>query len=221
MTCRVFVFVYLTTLFIILVGSPVFAAVQDLQDLGVTGETYPVVEPDILVQLRADARQHQPTREEILQKVKTYQPHNLQPLSRASRDRTFPVDMTYTFKKDIVDVKGNIIYPRGYTFNPLDYYTFHGGMVVIDGSDPDQVKWFEKSPYFNNHQARLLLSGGYAYDLVKQYKRPVFYLTDIIARRLQLAAVPAVIVQQGKKLQVREVYIPPVSREKEKGVPRE
>lgn len=205
MTCRVFV--YLTTLlFIILAGSPVLAVTKDL---GVTGETYPVVEPDILAEIKKYDRQHQPTKEEILQKVKTYQPPNLQPLPRAAQDRTFLADMTYTFKKDIVDGKGNILYPRGYTFNPLDYYSFHGGMVVIDGSDPDQLKWFEKSPYFNNHQAELLLSGGYAYDLVQQYKRPVFYLTKIIAKRLQLTVVPSVIVQQGKKLQVREVYIPP------------
>jgi len=207
--CRVFLI--LTTIIGCLAVNPAFGVIKNF---GTVGETYPVVEPDILAELRADARQHQPTREEIVQKVRTYQPRNLQPLPRATQNRTFLADMTYTFKKDIVDGKGNIIYPRGYTFNPLDYYSFHGGMVVIDGSDPDQIKWFEKSPYFNNHQARLLLSGGYAYDLVEQYKRPVFYLTKIIARRLQLAAVPAVVVQKGKKLQVREVYIPPASREK-------
>lgn len=173
------------------------------------GETYPIVEPDILVELKQQAVQRQPTKEEIVKKIKTYQPRNLQQLPRAKSDSTFLVDMTYTFEKDVVDGKGNILYPRGYTFNPLDYFLFPGGMVVIDGSDPDQIRWFKKSPYFANRQARLLISGGYAYDLVEQLKRPVFYLTDIIARRLQLTAVPAVIVQREKKLQVREVYIPP------------
>ncbi len=180
------------------------------EDLGTVGETYPIVEPDILAELKKQALRNQPTREEIVQRAKTYQPHNLQQLPRAAQDRTFPVDMTYTFKNDVLDGNGKIIYPRGYTFNPLDYYSFPGGMVVIDGSDPKQIKWFRKSPYFENHQARLLISGGYAYDLVKQFQRPVFYLTDTIAGRLQLTAVPAVVVQRGKKLQVREVYIDPI-----------
>lgn len=210
MNCKVAI----TIIIILLVLSVTQTQAMSIKNLGVMGETYPIVESDILAELKKQANQKQPTRKEILEKIKTYQPSNMQRLPGAKTNRTFLVDMTYTFEKDIVDANGNIIYPKGYTFNPLDYFSFPGGMVVIDGDDPDQIKWFKKSPYFENHQARLLLSGGYAHNLVEQFKRPVFYLTNVIAKRLQLAAVPSVIVQQGKKLQVREVYIPLAPRRK-------
>jgi hypothetical protein len=42
---------------------------------------------------------------------------------------------------------------------------------------------------------------------MKQLDRPVFYLTKTIADRLQLAAAPCVITQNGKKMMVQEVKI--------------
>ncbi len=41
-----------------------------------------------------------------------------------------------------------------------------------------------------------------------QLKRSVFYLTDEIAERLQLAAVPSLVFQKGDKLEVREIMVP-------------
>ncbi len=58
--------------------------------------------------------------------------------------------------------------------------------MVIDGADPLQIKWFKNTPYADNHQARLLLSDGYASQLIRQLKRSVFYLTSDIAERLHL-----------------------------------
>jgi len=177
------------------------------RDLGTVGATYPVIEPDILAELKARVAGNLPTREELLRRIRTYQPGNLRKLPRATENRKFLVDMTYTLDHDVKDHDGRILYPRGYTFNPLDYVSFPGGMVVIDGSDPVQVGWFRKSPYYDNHRARLLVCGGYAHELVERFKRPVYYLTDTVARRLQLAAVPSVIVQKGKKLLVREIHL--------------
>jgi hypothetical protein len=55
---------------------------------------------------------------------------------------------------------------------------------------------------------RLLLSDGYAYELINQFKRSVFYLTDEIADRLHLSAVPSLVIQKGDRLQVREFLVP-------------
>ena len=116
--------------------------------------------------------------------------------------------MNYTLKQDLVDGEGNALYPKGYTFNPLDYLSFSGGLVVIDGDDPLQIDWFKKTPYADNHRAKLLLSNGSAFELVRQLKRPVFYLTSDIAKRLQLTAVPAIVLQKEHKMLVQEVVIP-------------
>ena len=113
--------------------------------------------------------------------------------------------MTYTLEHDLRDGKGKIIYPRGFTFNPLDHVPFSGGLVIIDGDDPEQVEWFRESPYARNHRARLLLAGGYAYELSRKLQRAVYYLTDGMAKRLHLTAVPAVVVREGNRLRVREI----------------
>lgn len=193
--------------FFLFIATPSLAKIYDL---GTVGETYPVVEPDVAKDLKQKAAAlDRGNNDSLLEQIKKYQPAGLQTLPRAAADKTFLVDMAYTLDRDLVDGDGKVIYPRGYTFNPLDYISFPGGLVVLDGDDPSQIKWYKTSPYFENHQARLLLSNGYAFNLIEELQRPIFYLTDDIARRLQLTAVPSVVIQKGDKMQVQEIYVPP------------
>ena len=136
-----------------------------------------------------------------------YQPANLQALPRATKDTTTRVDLTHTLEQDLVDTQGTILYPAGFTFNPMRYVSLSGALVVIDGSDPEQVAWFKGSPYGTNRRALLLLSGGLAATLRDELGRPVAYLTEDIAQRLQLRAVPSVVMEQDQHLTVREVRI--------------
>lgn len=198
MNCKSFLI--LTTIAGCLVVNPAFGVIKNL---GTVGETYPIIEPDIIAELKENAVQHQLSREEIVQRIRTYRPHNLQHLPRAGEDKTTLVDMTYTLDRDLLDGDGKVLYPKGFTFNPLDYVPFTGGMVVLDATDPKQMKWFKNSPYFDNHLARLFITGGSAQDLVNAFKRPVFYLTEPIATRLKIEAVPAVVVPRGKNMVVR------------------
>ena len=201
MICRIFS----VLAFAVLVSGPASGAIKDL---GVVGQTYPVVEPDVVAELKEEAaKKNRLGDNEFLERMKTYQPEDIHHLPRATRDRTFLVDMTYTLDRDLLDGDGMVIYPKGFTFNPLDYVSFSGGMLVIDGNDPVQVKWFTKTPYVNNHRVRLLLSDGYAYELIRQLNRSVFYLTDEIAERLQLAVVPSLVIQKDDKLEVREIMV--------------
>ena len=136
-----------------------------------------------------------------------YQPANLQALPRAEKDTTTMVDLTHTLEQDLVDAQGTVLYPAGFTFNPLRYVSLSGALVVIDGSDPEQVAWFKGSPYGSNRRALLLLSGGLAAALRDELRRPVAYLTEDIARRLQLRAAPSVVMEHDQHLTVREVRI--------------
>ncbi len=182
------------------------AQAEVTKNLGTVGTTYPIIEPDVVEQLKERAI-HRSTSEQrqLLGQLQKYQPANMHPLPRATVDRSFPVDMTYTLEHDLRDGEGKIMYPKGFTFNPLDYVPFSGGLVIIDGDDPEQVEWFRKSPYTRNHRARLLITGGYAAELSRKLHRAVYYLTDVMAKRLQLAAVPAVVVREGSRLRVREI----------------
>lgn len=180
-----------------------------IRDLGTTGATYPVVEPDLIAELQQESIRlnEMKSTAQLLEQMKTYQPANLYKLPHATANRTFLVNLDYSVDHDVVDGEGNVLYPQGTTFNPLDYISFPGGLVVIDGKDPLQLSWFQSTPYADNQQARLLLSEGYAYELTRQLQRQVYYLTADIAKRLQLTAVPAVVVQDGRKLRVDELKI--------------
>lgn len=203
MNCKIsFLF---PTIFVVFGACPAFGVVTNL---GVIGDVYQVVEPDIAAELQQQAEQNRIDDNEFLERIKTYQPEDLHHLPRATEDRTFLVDTTYTLDHDLIDGNGKMIYPRGFTFNPLDYVSFPGGLLVIDWDDPSQIKWFRQTPYATDRRVRLLLAGGYAYKAIEQLKRSVFYLTDEIAERLQLAAAPSLILQKDNMLQVREFLVP-------------
>ena len=204
MNSEFFVFVIVTGLLAVSLTGEAQAEVT--KNLGTVGTTYPVIEPNVVKQLRERAI-HKSIEEQrrLLAHIEKYQPANMHPLPRATANRSFPVDMTYTLEHDLRDGKGKIIYPKGFTFNPLDYVPFSGGLVIIDGDDPEQVEWFRESPYARNHRARLLITGGYAAELSRKLHRTVYYLTNVMAKRLQLAAVPAVVVREGNRLRVREI----------------
>ena len=180
--------------------------------LGTVGTVYPIVEPDALAEIReAAARVNWEKvidQKKKLEMIKNFRPGKLHPLPVAKVDKTFLVDMTYTLDTDIPDGKGGVLYPKGFSFNPLEYVSLTSVLVIIDAADRYQVGWFKASPYAGDYRTRLILSGGDYYDLTEELDRPVFYLVDAVAQRLQLAAVPSVIRQQDNMLQVREVLVP-------------
>ncbi len=192
----------LSALWIITCATQVWAAHTRLEPVG---KTSPIVEQDITKELQQKATNID--LDALFNTHNRYQPANLHPLPRAATDRLFTVDLTHTLDHDIKDRQGNLLYPQGFTFKPLQYARLSGGLVVIDGSDPEQIKWFKGSPYFQNHRAILLLSGGYAAPLKQELQRPVYYLTHDIAARLQLKAAPSVVVEQDNKLTVWEVRL--------------
>jgi len=179
--------------------------------LGTVGAVYSVVEPDALAEIREAAARIDLKKaidqQKKLEMIKNFRPVDLHPLPAAEGDRFFLVDMTYTLDSDIPDGKGGVLYPKGFTFNPLDYVNLTSVLVVINAGDRRQVDWFKFSPYAEDYRTRLILSGGDYYDLSEELNRPVFYLVDTVARRLQLAAVPSIVLQQGNMLQVREVML--------------
>lgn len=192
----------LSALWIITCATQVLAAHTRLEPIG---RTSPIIEQDITKELQQKATTID--LDGLFNTHNRYQPANLHPLPRAASDRTFTVDLTHTLDQDIKDSQGNLLYPQGFTFNPLQYAGLSSGLVVIDGSDLQQVEWFKGSPYFQNHRTILLLSGGYAAEVKQKLKRSVYYLTHDIAARLQLTVAPSVVVEQDNKLTVREVRL--------------
>ena len=198
----------LSGVFISLLASPSHAAIHDL---GTFGQTYKIAEQDALEKIkervsRLDPKKV-PNRKMMEKAVQTYRP-DTPFLPRARADAVKLVDMTYTLPFDIPDGKGGILYPKGYTFNPLDYVNYEKTLVVINGDDMGQVAWFSQSDYAKDLKTMLLLTGGSYYDLGKKLDRPVFYANVDIIHRFQLEAVPSIVHQEGRYMEVKEVAIP-------------
>ena len=189
----------------LLLAGVSLAGAGEIVQLEPVGPTSAVIETDLAEALRQRAVSVDVERLRSAQA--RYQPANLQVLPRATKDTTTRVDLIHTLEQDLIDAQGTILYPAGFTFNPLRHVSLTGALVVIDGSDPEQVAWFKGSPYGPNNRALLLLSGGLAATLRDELGRPVAYLTEDIARRLQLRAVPSVVVERDNQLMIREVSL--------------
>lgn len=177
------------------------------KDLGIVGKVYPVKERDALDELesraaRVDWKKH-------LSKIKPekYRPDNAVSLPRASKTSARLVDMTYVLDMDVPDGKGGIIYPKGYSFNPLDYVPFRKIIVVINANDKDQIAWFKASDYARRYDVMLLITEGPYLDTGKSLGRPVFYADTRITSKFQLRVVPSVIRQSGRMMEVVECYV--------------
>lgn len=191
------------------IGLMVCVSSTQAKELGTFGITYRIAERDALAEIEERAKHVDWHKVLDKRKVETFQgPPDRVRLPRANRNRSFPVDMTYTTEIDVPDGKGGILYPKGYTFNPLDYVTYPKTLVVIDGADPEQVKWFATSEYDKRLDVTLLLTGGSFGAVSKRISRPLFYADRKIVERLKLKAVPSVIRQKGRIMEVTEVKLP-------------
>lgn len=193
-------------LFLLMIFVPALA-----KDLGRFGAIYPIVEPDALEEIRVKAAQVDWkkvfNRERMTRKVREYRPDDLVKLPAARHARTFLADMSHTLDMDIPDGKGGILYPKGYTFNPLDYVNLTRTLVIINGNDRRQVEWFRNSPWNKDLNAMLLLTDGSYFKLGERLKRPVFYADRLLVTKLGLKAVPSVAVQKGRMMEVREYAV--------------
>lgn len=196
-----------TMLAVLIVLCAVQVQAGEMQRLERSGTVYAIAEPNLVQEMKQQAANNPAALQKIRDAYLHYQPQELHKLPRARADRTVAVNVNYTLDHDVADQHGKVRYRKGFTFNPLDYSAFPGGVVVIDGSDRKQVEWFLQSPYARNRRAMLLLSDGYAAMLKQELQRPVYYLTHRIAGRLHLQAVPSVVVQVGRELTLREVKL--------------
>ena len=199
----------ISTIISLIVFSPVssFSRV-----IGTFGRVYPIAEKSALKEIEERVKEVDTADiikpEEIRERLKNYRPPNVSRLDRAIEDRTFLVDMTYTLPFDIPDGRGGILYPKGFTFNPLEYVPFSRTLVVIDGTEEKEIEWFLSSEYSKRRDVMLLITDGSWYDLSQKLGVPVYYLTEPIRSRLGLEKTPSIVYKRDSRyMEVREVGV--------------
>lgn len=174
----------------------------------VIGNTYPIVEKDSIRELeeRANSINWSEVAGPARDKLKDYRPSDLNPLPHTKESGKYRVSLVHTVEFDVRDANGEVIYPEGYQFNPLDYVTLPYEMVFIDGNDKNHVAWAKD--YIKEHDfVQLFIVDGSAFDLIKELDRKVFYAGYRITDKLHIRSVPSVAYQEGNELKVESIYL--------------
>jgi conjugal transfer pilus assembly protein TraW len=177
------------------------------KDLGKYGATYPITEEDAISQLKKAIAKYDWEKFKIKQKekIKNFKPKDLVDLPVAKEDKVFKVDMTGAIKEDIIGRDGEVIYPKGYKYNPMEYVFMRRIIVFINGKDEKQIEWYKKSPYPADMRTMLLITDGSYLDVRKKLNTmTVYYANREIIERMGIKAVPSVAVQKGTELEVQE-----------------
>ena len=106
----------------------------------------------------------------------------------------------------ILDADGKLLVPPGTTVNPLDTVSLSQALLFIDARDTAQVKRASGILDERGGKVKVILTGGSYLDLMRRWKRPVFFdqqgtLTD----KLGIRHVPALVTQDGKRLKIEEI----------------
>lgn len=192
---------------LLVVCSPAFA---EIHHLGKFGKTYPIEERDAIedIKERAGNLDYESLARSVSKRIKDFRPENLSgELPDAEKEESHLVDMTYVLKRDIYDDKGNLLYPKGYSFNPLDYVKLPTQYLFLNGNKESHLRWFKESEFYNKVNVTLLITDGSYYDLMEKFKRPVFYATRRIIQRMGIKHLPSLARQKGNMLEVIEYQV--------------
>lgn len=165
------------------------------------GRTWPIAEPDALSEIEARAAQQPADMAGSFGPRSGWSAMRAASLGLASQARTRFVVPFYTLEFDIKLPDGTMLYPKGFTFNPLSYVSLPQRLVIVH---PRDLGWALR-------QVRpadfILLTAGDALALGEQVGRPLFILEERVKDRLGLTVAPVIVTQAGQRLVLQE-YAP-------------
>jgi conjugal transfer pilus assembly protein TraW len=195
------------TSMLLIIGSVLVAATAYGQTATI-GRTWPIAEQDALSEIEARVAQQPPNIAERFGPREGWSAMQSAVLavSRANRKRTVVPFHTLDFEIRLPD--GKLLYPKGYTFNPLAYVSLPQRLVVVH---PRDLGWaLAKARQFD----WILLAGSDKASadpvaLGEKVGRPLFILEDRVKDRLGLTVAPVMVEQVGQKLELSEFAVDP------------
>ena len=172
-------------------GDPEIATVT-------VGATYPIAEGDALQEIEARAARTQVSLD-TFGDSDDWRATQSVVLPVAAVTATRHVTPFASIPFDIPDKDGNILYPKGFTFNPLEHVRFSLRLVV---AAPAQLDWALEEA---GEYGMVLLSGGNALKESDARLTPVFVLEAALAERLGLEVVPSIVEQEGAQFRIEEI----------------
>jgi conjugal transfer pilus assembly protein TraW len=168
-------------------------SVVQAKNLGQVGPVYAIIETSV----EERQKPNQKHRSQLFEPIS---------LPTALTETEQHLDLSYTVPWDITDAEGNIIYPEGYRFNPLEHRRFRT-MIVIDGSDESQVDWVDNLEGATDPMTRIVITQGNIAAVSQRFKRRVYRLHPQVAQRFRIDNVPTIVQQKGEVLAVKAIPV--------------
>lgn len=203
---------------LLLVGASAPAASSAARhDLGRFGETWPVIEPDLLATIvdrleraRASGELDRLNRQFAASATaRVMNPVPVAGLTSASEDRSWRYDPSIALDSDVRDANGTLIAARGTRVNPLDLVQLPRTLVFVDGDRPEEMAWALRQG--DDAHALIILVAGSPFERMRALHRRIWFdQGGVLTARFGIAHTPAWVRQQGKVLLVGEVALPRV-----------
>ena len=183
-------------------------------DLGVVGPTYEIAERDLIEVMKDKFRRMERTGElakvqenykkQVLDAVE--KPKPVPGIKNTETAKTYFVDPTWTLDRNVVDEKGNLLFPSGTKVNPLDYAPLTQQLLFFDQRERSQVAFAKRFIDQSTSRVKPILVGGEPLKLMRLWKREVFYdQGGVLSRKFLLKHAPAIVSQDGKRLRIDEI----------------
>nr|WP_150295379.1 conjugal transfer protein TraW [Sphingobium estronivorans] len=162
------------------------------------GRTWPIAEPDALAEIEMRAARQPANMATQFGPRSSWSALRAASLGNAKQDRTRFVVPFYTLPDEIRLPDGKLLYPKGFTFNPLDYVSLPQRLVIVH---PRNLDWALDHARLTDF---ILLTAGDALDLSERTGRALFILEERVKDRLGLTVAPVIVSQVGRKLELHE-----------------
>ena len=188
------------------------------KDLGVRGATWPVAEPDLLIQIETRLLQMQQSgalvrlEEEarIRARRQLEEPEPVPGIAPATEERSRPFDPAITVARDIRTPDGTLIATAGTQVNPLEHLPLTRALLFIDGRREAEIAW----ALAHDRPAKIVLLAGRPLELMRRHRRPFFFDTGgRLAARFGIAATPTLVERDGSRLRLTEIPIAETEQE--------
>jgi len=190
-----------------------FTNVSFSKDLGVYGQTYPIIEQDFLEFLKTrlvEMQQNgewQKIQDDFKNNVSKHaeRPTPLTQITKATKTRSWLYDPSLTVPYDLRDHNGSVFVKAGTVVNPLQFMSLHKAFIFIDGDDKKQIEWVRKIDSSLLGKIKIILVSGSILLTEKLLSKTIYFdQQGRLVQRFSIEHVPAMIQQDGLKLKITE-----------------
>lgn len=184
-------------------------------DHGRMGETFPIIESDMLTVIAARLQSLAATggiaqlqarmRDTAIASVR--RPALVAGLSPAQERREWLFDPSFVLQHDVTDAHGERIAAKGTRVNPLAVVSLPTALVFVDGRRAEELDWATRR--WRPGGAKIIFVAGSPFDAMKPFQRRFWFdQRGALVARFGIRHTPAIVTAAGSQLLVAEIPVP-------------